>query len=223
MVAIVDSRDYEAVNSYNWFAQPGNWKRYKDGTDTSHYAVRNIWEDGKNRQQSMHRFIFELHNPTIPIGIQIDHISGSKLDNRLSNLRLATAAQNLVAGKRRKKKGSTYKGVFQHPDSSTFTAWGREYLGSYTSERDAARAYDIEARRLYGEFARLNLPGETFIPVRTETNRTECYNELGETFPSLWVAAKHYGVSLAGIWFAIKNGSTCKGLKWYKTKKEIEK
>jgi hypothetical protein len=35
-----------------------------------------------------------------------------------------------------------------------------EYLGTFSSQEDAARAYDKRAREFYGHFALVNLPDE---------------------------------------------------------------
>lgn len=41
-----------------------------------------------------HRIVWEMHNGPIPEGMQIDHISGDRADNKIENLRLVTSAQN---------------------------------------------------------------------------------------------------------------------------------
>ena len=52
--------------------------------------------NGKRQQKTSkaHRVIWQSFNGTIPNGLQIDHINGKRDDNRICNLRLATAAQN---------------------------------------------------------------------------------------------------------------------------------
>ena len=58
---------------------------------------------------------------------------------------------------------SKYKGVYWHKKDKRWQAQigenkKRTYIGSYTNEMDAARAYDKKAKELHGEFARLNFP-----------------------------------------------------------------
>jgi EREBP-like factor len=60
-------------------------------------------------------------------------------------------------------KRSRYRGVHHRNDRNLWRAVihrgrKRTYIGAYVSEEDAARAYDHEARRIYGEDARLNFP-----------------------------------------------------------------
>lgn len=100
-----------------------------------------------------------------------DHINGDGLDNRRSNLRPATPAQNLANSHLSKRSTSGYKGV------SRFTGRGRRQwrayiaidgrqrdLGTFVDVKEAARAYDAAALAEWGEYARLNFPGEAVTP-----------------------------------------------------------
>ena len=62
------------------------------------YRVLSLEENinGKRKQKvrRAHRVIWESFNGPIPNGMQIDHINRKRDDNRILNLRLATAAQN---------------------------------------------------------------------------------------------------------------------------------
>ena len=48
----------------------------------------------KRQRYQAHRVIWTMFNGPIPEGLQIDHINGDSLDNRIENLRLVTAEQN---------------------------------------------------------------------------------------------------------------------------------
>lgn len=52
------------------------------------------------RWVKVHRIIYEMHHGPIPEGMQIDHISGDILDNRIENLRGVTKSDNMKNCKR---------------------------------------------------------------------------------------------------------------------------
>lgn len=88
----------------------------------------------------------------------VDHINGNKLDNRKSNLRICTDAEN---ARNSSKKSGNFKGVQWRSDKHKFRARimdnGKEiFIGYFTNEIEAAKAYDTKAKELFGEFARLN-------------------------------------------------------------------
>lgn len=45
---------------------------------------------------SAHRLIWEAANGPIPVGKEINHINGVKVDNRIANLELATRSENIL-------------------------------------------------------------------------------------------------------------------------------
>lgn len=47
----------------------------------------------KGKQYLAHRVVWEMHFGEIPAGMQIDHINGNRVDNRISNLRVVTPQQ----------------------------------------------------------------------------------------------------------------------------------
>lgn len=91
-------------------------------------------------------------------GMLADHKSGDTLDNRRSNLRSATGAEN--ARNRRPKRRPYPKGVCPSTCGVTFQAsivakGKRYYLGTFKTPEAAGAAYAEAARKLHGEFGRV--------------------------------------------------------------------
>lgn len=112
-----------------------------------------------DKQYSAHRVIYKLAYGSIPNDMQVDHIDGNGVNNRLENLRLVNNAQNQA--NRKADKGREFKGVYKHRDKykAEITHMGtRIYLGVFNTARVAAFAYDEAAREYHGEHAFLNFP-----------------------------------------------------------------
>lgn len=110
----------------------------------------------EGRVQYLHRLILAAPN-----GFDVDHVNGDRLDNRRSNLRVATRSQNLA--NRGQRVGKRFKGTSWRKDVAKWAAYGSVQnktvaLGCFFSEEDAAAAYDRWAVATHGEFARLNFP-----------------------------------------------------------------
>lgn len=142
-VAIVDDDDFEDLSLYKWFAK-------KEGG--IFYAARSY--GAKRNTMKMHIYIMK------PVdGFVIDHINGNGLDNRKSNLRICSHAENMRNRKLHKDNSSGYKGVSKNKGKYVARIM-QIYLGRYNNAIDAARAYDAKARELFGNFAKLNFLDE---------------------------------------------------------------
>jgi hypothetical protein len=151
--AIVDPQDYERLAKYKWHLAKSL---------TGLYAARwqRIGPGGQRKKIWMHRQVID-----VPEHLVCDHVNGNGLDNRSANLRPATFSQNLCnRPKRKSKTRSKYKGLewdkIQRKWKVRIQYKGQKvYLGSFSSEIDAANAYDKKAKALFGEFASFNFPG----------------------------------------------------------------
>jgi hypothetical protein len=140
----IDTTDYDAVKDYRWRAHKGA---------TTFYA-RTRSRMGATTE-SMHRLL-------LPTCEEVDHKDHNGLNNRRSNLRPATHSQN--SNNQQKGRGETsssYKGVHWDKRDNKFRATigvnGLKIgLGYFTNDQEAARAYNIAARKYFGEFALLN-------------------------------------------------------------------
>lgn len=149
--ATINLGDKELVTPYSW--------RLLRGHNGKVYA----YAQTKSGPVYMHRLIART-----PVGRETDHINGDGLDNRRSNLRVATCSQNSAnMWKPRRSDGSSatsrFKGVTWDRSRSKWQAkitvdQHCKSLGRYDSEEEAARAYDAAAVTHWGTFARLNFP-----------------------------------------------------------------
>jgi hypothetical protein len=148
--ALVDDDCFETLASYAWRLMTHHGR-----SRSIRYAVTDIRVSPKKIVKLfMHRVVMNAQP-----GECYDHINRDGLDNRRSNLRLATNQQNQM---NRGRKGGTsrFKGVSWDRQKSLWLAqMGRgrgSKIGRFHAEEDAARAYDRAAREKFGEFACTN-------------------------------------------------------------------
>jgi hypothetical protein len=99
----------------------------------------------------MHRLI----TGALP-GQIVDHINRDTLDNRRNNLRIVTTSQNGANSKHRKRI-SGFRGVYPAPHGLPWAVFiQKQYIGKFQNKEDAARAFDLEAIKRFGECAVLN-------------------------------------------------------------------
>lgn len=103
----------------------------------------------------------------------IDHINGDSLDNRIENLRPATQSQNCANQGLKKNNTSGIKGVRYRKDTNKWTAHvmvNRKNisLGCYGTIEEAAIAYEIGAKKFFGEFAKPQQANERMLGKATE-------------------------------------------------------
>lgn len=140
--AKVDDDKVSILEEYHWFC------------GTHSYAITNI--HGKKVQ--MHRFLLNLNDPNIIV----DHKNGDTLDNRLCNLRICSRSDNSRNQKIRSDNKSGYKGVSWHISAKKWEAClhikgKKKYLGVFACKHEAARVYNKNAKKYFGEFCNLNI------------------------------------------------------------------
>jgi hypothetical protein len=105
---------YEVSNTGN--IRRGN-KLLAAGLDTDGYRQVNLYSGGKRYIKRVYRLVMEAFNPNVESKPQIDHINRIRTDDRLENLRWATASENVrnskhfteeMLGISFSKKNSTY-------------------------------------------------------------------------------------------------------------------
>lgn len=159
-VAIVDECDADLIE-FTWSAK----YEPKYHRDDVYVARRNARVDGKQKTIRMHREIMEriVGSPLSRTEL-VDHKNGDTLDNRRSNLRIATKSLNAANAHERKTSTSPYKGVTLHKKTQKWQACIREnnvthYLGLYEKPEDAHAAYCEAAVKYFGEFANFGTKG----------------------------------------------------------------
>lgn len=139
--AIVDDADFAYLSQWKWYC-----------TSTG-YAAR---KEPRGHNLYMHRLLANS-----PKGLETDHINGNKLDNRRSNLRPCTHSQNKGNEGLRSTNTSGYKGVTWHKQRQKWNAHithnrKNHSLGLYATPEEASIAYNKEALKIFGNFAKPN-------------------------------------------------------------------
>lgn len=137
--AIVDDDDYDFLSIHKWCTNNG-------------YASTTI----SGRVMFMHRHLLSIGK-----GEMGDHINRNKLDNRRANLRVCSVTGNNRNRGIQKNNKSGYKGVVYVKNPRSLKKWkailrtnGRSLsLGYFNSKVSAAKCYDENAIKMFGEFA----------------------------------------------------------------------
>lgn len=144
-ISLVDAKVVPLISNWSWRASVSRGKVY---------ASRRGLELNKVKEIKLHRFL--LNFPTL----EVDHINGNSLDNRLENLRLVTKEQNAQNKKLSKNSKSGYKGVSPHKSSGKWQAQIRafgklKYLGVFNQPEEAHLAYVKASEKYHGNYGKL--------------------------------------------------------------------
>ena len=123
-------------------------RKYDDG------SVRTIYNQvpADKTNYLVHRIAYKMYHGVDPLDLQVDHIDGCGLNNRIANLRLATRSQNGA--------NSFSKNYRRHHRSGKYEVQVMfdgicHYGGLFELEEDAKVAAKALKKKLHGEFARV--------------------------------------------------------------------
>lgn len=147
---LIDAADAHLLGRYTW--------RLRGDEKRGRYVARRTWNEGRVKQVTifLHRLILDA-----PLGMYVDHVDGDPLNNTRKNLRVVSHMQNCW-NRMRTDAAAGYKGVTRRGPSGRYRAAinkdGVRYnLGCFVSAEEAARAYNVAAVEMFGEYARLNV------------------------------------------------------------------
>lgn len=145
---VVDVIDAPFAWAHHWTINAGGYAYRRDASGAMSYLHRDLLQ--------------------APAGRLVDHRNGDTLDNRRSNLRLCTHAQNIRNQRHRTDGVSRYRGVLKSRGrwvARIKVDYRQIHLGTYEHEHDAALVYDVAARKHFGDFARPNFPDVELLDV----------------------------------------------------------
>ena len=149
-LVIVDDEDYDRLSEHRWCAQPKYSGVYA-------YRMSHRTEPYEKR----HPIPMASDILGTPRGVIVDHINGDTLDNRKSNLRVASHIQNMRNRGLQKNNthgapGLTYLKDRSKPWRVTIRIGEKwpKYIGCYPTKEEAISAQSAAKLQYHGEFSR---------------------------------------------------------------------
>lgn len=143
---------------FTWLVSPSRGVKVGDvaGTNKEGYTLIRL---NRKRYRS-HRLAWLYMTGEWPKE-HLDHINGVKDDNRWVNLREVTQQQNMFNKSSERNSSSKYKGVHFHKVSrkwQTKISINKKpvHVGLFETEEEAALAYNEQAIKHHGKYAKLN-------------------------------------------------------------------
>lgn len=142
---LVDEEDADWICQYRWRVTPNG------------YVVRGMRnKEGKYYLLRLHRQIMKRHGllkyHDYFENLEVDHINHNKLDNRKSNLRVCTSAENK---RNRSSKNGDLRGIQRTERGYRVTIYidGQAiYIGTFPNLKIAKHYYNLAGSQLHGEF-----------------------------------------------------------------------
>lgn len=138
----IDKKSLDLIKNYRWCLVDG-------------------YVSAKSNTILLHRLLTNC-----PANKYVDHINGDPLDNQLKNLRTVSPSQNVMNRRKGLNTSSKYKGVTiikRINKNNIYIRWMSQIkfknkLKSkiFKDEISAAKNYDIWAKELFGDYAKLN-------------------------------------------------------------------
>ena len=140
-----------------WLNPPG--KRWKRGDKAGRRHAQGYWDIGIEKKRYRSARLAFLYVTGFWPEYFVDHIDGSRDNDRWLNLREATKSQNAANSRKPNHNTSGFKGVGWAKNECKWVAQikvnGRHFaLGYFDDPQVAHAAYVEAAKRMFGEFAR---------------------------------------------------------------------
>ncbi len=142
-----DIKDYQGLYQVSNYGRVKNIKSNKFKSIQKHKVKNNhriyikcgvcLFKNGKYKNYTLSRIVWETFKGEIPYNYQIDHINNQPSDNRLQNLQCITASEN-------NKKIYVDNPTYKYTKATKIKCLNNGKI--YLSQRDAARDLNIDYR-----------------------------------------------------------------------------
>jgi hypothetical protein len=167
----IDIAPIEGYEELYWATSQGDvWsvrrRRFlsRDSVNSKGYNIVFLYKGGARKPMHVHRIVAKLFvtNEDRATRNEVDHINNNRRDNRASNLRWVSRSENSHNTSSHKGSTSRYLGVSwvnarNKWQAQIYLNGTNKFLGRFTCEHEAARAYNVAALKYHGPYANLNV------------------------------------------------------------------